>query len=306
VFVGAAVTTEGRYAVNQPAVADLSNGSHLSGEGATLTYNCEMSTAPAIKTDFLFVIDSSGSMREEQAALVEASEGLFAAFRRSGLDFRVGVVTTDSDVLRGRGFTSDLDQFKSDVRVGIAGNSFEMGIEYGLRGIRRARMQTNPDLALRAGSGLVVVFVSDEENTGLKPLSNYIADYEMEQAVAFAIVGPKPLGCTRVGRGSAVAGSEYIDLATRTGGSSGSICNANLTEVIEEVLFGALGASSGARLNRRPISGSLSVRTTQILPRARNNGFDYDPNRNTVLFFGSLPATGAGFEAAFASFNYLQ
>ncbi len=306
-FVGAAVTPLSKFRQNQPALSDLTNGSHLSGEGATFTYACESRSAPALKTDFIFVVDSSGSMREEQAALSDAAEGLFDAFAQAGLDFRIGVITTDSDVLRGTGFTSDLNQFKSDVRVGINGNSFEMGIEFGLRAILRSRMaSTAPAFKLRDDAGLVVVFVSDEENAGLRPLAGYAQEYVREEAVAFAIVGPRPLGCQRVGRGSAVAGTEYIDLATLTGGSSGSICNPNLTEVIEEVLFGALGASSGSELMRRPVSGSLAVRTTMQLVRARSSGFDYDPRGNTILFFGALPATGSMFDAAYAYFQYIQ
>ncbi|NTU51350.1 MAG: AAA family ATPase [Candidatus Aminicenantes bacterium] len=38
------------------------------------------------------------------------------------------------------------------------------------------------------------------------------------------------------------------------------------------------------------------VRTDHFVPRARSNGFDYDPSTNTVLFFGSVPAVGSPFE----------
>ncbi len=307
VFIAGAVSTLRDFTANQPALTDFTNGSHLSAPDAILNYNCEHLGAPPLKTDFLFVVDNSASMLEEQAALASSADALFTAFQASGIDFRIGVITTDSDVLRGSGFTSELGQFKSDVRVGINGNGFEMGIEYALRAIRRARPATLPAaLRIRDDAGLVVVFVSDEENSGLKPVADYATDFLAENAVTFGIVGPRPSGCTRVGLGAAVAGTQYIDLSTATGGSTGSICNPNITEVVEEILFGAIGASSRATLASRPISGSLATQTTVPVPRARQNGFDYDPANNTLLFFGVSPPAGTDVTVAYATFVYIN
>ena len=155
-------------------------------------------------------------------------------------------------------------------------------------------------------AGLVVVFVSDEENSGLKPVADYAVDFLAENAITFGIVGPRPSGCTRVGLGSAVAGTQYIDLSTATGGSTGSICNPNITEVVDEILFGAIGASSRARLPSRPISGSLAAETTMPIKRARVDGFDYDPANNTLLFFGTSPPAGTDVKVAYATFVYLN
>jgi MYXO-CTERM domain-containing protein len=310
-FVGAVVSPASKLRENLAPLNDFSNGSHLADESATLATRCERRTTPALKTDFLFVIDNTISMVEEQAALQDAAQGLFDAFQRAGLDFRLGVVTTDSDILRGGGFVTSLNDFKSAARVGLDGNTTELGIEFGLRAIRRARMSMTPTLTLRdpTSTGLVVIFMSDEDNKSIRPgmFGSYVSDYRMEGAVAFAIVGPKPTGCIRIGRGEAQPGNQYIDLANGTGGSSGSICNPNLTEVIEEVVIGALGASSRSALDRRPISGSLTARTAMELARNRSNGFDYEPAGNSVLFFGAAaPMVGSPYEAAYQFFNYID
>ena len=310
-FVGVVVSPASRLRDNLSALNDYSNGSHLADLRGQLANVCEKRMTPALKTDFLFVIDNTVSMVEEQAALQQAAQGLFDAFQRSGLDFRVGVVTTDSDILRGKGFVTDIADFRAAAQVGLDGNTTELGIEFGLRGIRRARAATTPALQLRdpMSTGLVVIFMSDEDNKSLRPgmFGSYISDYRMEGAVAFAIVGPKPTGCIRVGRGEASPGDQYIDLANATGGSSGSICNPNLTEVIEEVVIGALGASSRSSLVRRPISGALSVRTMAEIPRNRTSGFDYEAAGNSILFFGmAAPAVGAPYDAAYQFFNYID
>ncbi|MBE2252856.1 MAG: VWA domain-containing protein, partial [Myxococcus sp.] len=310
-FIGVVASPAMKLRENLAALNDFSNGSHLADESASLATRCEKRTTPALKTDFLFVIDNTISMVEEQQALQDAAQGLFDAFQRAGLDFRLGVVTTDSDVLRGNGFVTTLNDFRAAARVGLDGNTTELGIEFGLRALRRARMSMTPNLTLRdsMSTGLVVIFMSDEDNKSIRPgmFGSYIADYRMEGAVAFSIVGPKPTGCIRVGRGEAQPGDQYIDLANGTGGSSGSICNPNLTEVIEEVVIGALGASSRSALERRPISGSLSARTTMALMRNRSNGFDYEPAANSILFFGmAAPTVGGPYDAAYQFFNYID
>ncbi|MBL8957162.1 MAG: hypothetical protein JNK82_40690, partial [Myxococcaceae bacterium] len=306
-FISAAVTPLSKLNQNLPSVLDLTNGSSLGERNAVLQYRCENRAAPALKADFIFVVDNSNSMSEEQAALANASAALYNAFQSAGLDFRLGVVTTDSDVLRGAGFTRDLMQFQSDVRVGITGNVLEMGLEFGLRAVRQARMASlPPERRLRDDAGLVIVILSDEENAGLMSVSDYAREYNLEKAIIFSIVGPKPIGCARVGLGRANAGSQYIDAAVATGGSSGSICNPNLLEIVEEVVVGSLGAASRSPLADRPVSSSLAVRTGMPVPRSRILGFDYDPGGNTVLFFGSVPPEGTRFDAAYSYFAVIR
>ncbi len=308
VFIGFAVTPLSKYKANQSAISDLTNGSHLSGANGHVEYACEPRTTPALKTDFIFVMDNTPSTVIWHAALENASASLFNAFELSGLDFRVGVVTTDSDILRGKGFTANLDDFRAALQVGLAGNTNEMGIEYGLRAVQLAKLHTDPDRRLREGAGLVVLFMSDEDNHGTESVTNYVTQYKAESAVAFSIVGPRPLGCTKVGYAQALPGNQYIALANQTGGSSGSICNENVTEVIEEIVIGALGASSRSSLVKRPISNSLAIRSDmKAITRSRSNGFDYEPGNNSILFFGpAAPKVGAAYDAAYAFFQYIQ
>jgi hypothetical protein len=62
------------------------------------TASCEVDCPATRKADVLFVIDSSGSMAEEQARLAQQLPALYAAIRsslREMPDLHVGVVTTD-------------------------------------------------------------------------------------------------------------------------------------------------------------------------------------------------------------------
>ena len=67
-----------------------------------------------------------------------------------------------------------------------------------------------------------------------------------------------------------------------------------------------LGAASKSPLEQRPISNSLSVQTVMPVARSRTMGFDYDPGGNTILFFGTVPAEGTKFDAAYSYFAVID
>ncbi len=73
--------------------------------------------------DFLFVVDNSGSMGNEQAALSQAAADFISVITSSGLDFRIGTITTDRQTLRGVGYTADTTQFEQDAVAGTGPNA---------------------------------------------------------------------------------------------------------------------------------------------------------------------------------------
>ncbi len=280
---------------------DLTNGTHVAPPGSVLELRCETSTASALRVDFLWVVDNSASMQEEQQALAATADSFFDALQISQIDFRLGVVTTDGETLQGGGFTNDLQEFKDNVRVGINGNGDEQGLEYGLRALERTRTSTNEDQRLRDGAVPVVIFFSDEDAVMLRPFSEYVDAYRQQGALSFAIVGPRPRGCRAIGRGVARVGERYIRAAEELGGTSASICSEDFTEPIREILIAAAGEASQTRLMNSPISGSLEVAFPTVrVPRSRTEGFDYEPSANSILFFGPVaPREGTPFRATF-------
>jgi MYXO-CTERM domain-containing protein len=270
-------------------ISDLNNGTHVAAVGTPLEVNCPLSVAANLAVDFLWVVDNSNSMLEEQQALSQAADRFFTALEASRIDFRLGVVTTDGEILRGGSFTTNLDTFRERVQVGINGSGTEQGLEFALRALDRAKNSVDPQQALRANAIPVVIIVSDEESTNIRPTTDYINNLRSFNAIAFAIVGPNPRGCLSVGRGQAQAGSIYIDVAEGIGGTSASICTEDLSGPINEILFSAAGAASKTRLPGEPISGSIEITLddeTEI-SRSRDDGFDYAPGTDSILFFGN-------------------
>lgn len=159
---------------------------------ANAVTDCNVSIAPSVKTDILFVIDNSNSMAEEQANLKANLGSFVSALKASPVaqDFHVGVTTPDVTVfgwdavgtpiqITSRtpgaliGSPAVLDgaspTFVSDFQarvdaVGLGG----AGWEQPFRAMRLAL--TSPLLGganagfLRPGARLAVVFLSDEDD----------------------------------------------------------------------------------------------------------------------------------------------
>lgn len=146
----------------------------------------------------------------------------------------------------------------------------------------------------------------------------------------FGLVGDKadptkaPATTTVLGNGgcrngyNAEAGQTYVNVAEGTSGGYGSLCAANLFPAIESVVITGLSQASPYKLEGfidgksvQPISATIKVAVqtckvaseypscasgtqVQVVPRSRDNGFDYNPSTNTVLLYGSARAVTQG------------
>ncbi|MBF94291.1 MAG: hypothetical protein CMH58_03920 [Myxococcales bacterium] len=155
----------------------IAGGSHVGSSGATLSSVCRDFTygqGPGA-LDVIVVVDNSGSMVEEQQALAEAADDLTNTLSGSGLNWRVGVTTTDAnpnisggDGQLVGGFTRSTDSIQNTIRnVGIDGS----GREYGLRAVRRALERATADdrhddnaSALRPGVPVAIILLTDSED----------------------------------------------------------------------------------------------------------------------------------------------
>lgn len=169
---------------------------------------CEQVEALAEPTDvdFLWVVDTSGSMADEQAAVAAAAELFFDTMVRSGSQWRLGVTTTETwaldrpvqganladhdpaidleSGLYGAGFidgdtpnavelfsryvTLDLNCQKEPFGANICGTGLESGLESALTVLRRAANETRPAHRLREDALTAVIWLSDEEDQTFK------------------------------------------------------------------------------------------------------------------------------------------
>ena len=143
--------------------------------------------------------------------------------------------------------------------------------------------------------------------------------YRARGFTVFAITGDKPElgrepggnngGCDANGN-QAEAGQGYIAVAEGTGGGWGSICAADLYPSIESIVISSIAKGSSYKLEStidgrsvQPIASTIQVATevcdvpteypncgsgthTEVIPRSRDNGYDYDALNNTLVLYG--------------------
>lgn len=209
------------------------------------------------QVDVLFVIDNSGSMREEQANMADRISNFMS--RLNGLDWQVAIATTDPyDSTRGDGrilqfpdgsyFLSSINHtatsaqtlFGQTIQRPETGSGNEMGIRASYRAISRA---VNPfefgDYQLaqffRSSAALSVIVISDEDESGTTlesegtELQSLVRNsFGVSKLFQFHSIITRP-GDTACYSSQSFAGYglKYEALSNATGGVIGDICAAD-------------------------------------------------------------------------------
>lgn len=282
-------------------------------ESDTYTDVLVQSVQPVV--DVLFVIDNSCSMSNDQAALSENAPAFMQWFVSSGLDYHIGVVSTDvvdsSD--NGRlqappGFplwidSSDNDAINTFSQMAVLG-SFGASPERGLDGLYRAievegRAYNNG--FLRQDSNLNVIVVSDEDDFSMDvsppELVRWFGGLRPDDQLTFSAID-NPLA------GESGPGRKYRDIAENFAGEIWDINQDDWATVLERLGLQATGRRAEFFLSRNPVQESIEVqvqlpgtKATALVPPvefdaeglAMGAGWAYVPIRNTVLFYDYVP-----------------
>lgn len=262
-------------------------------------------TTPAV--DVLFVVDNSCSMDEEQSSLGSNFPAMLSWFIGSGLDYHVGVVSTDmNDPLQaGRLRTVDdrrwIDEtteapevlFSDMVQMGTAGHYQEKGRAAAYTAIELLSSTDNLGF-VRPGAAMHITVVSDEnDDSSDSPITrdewiNYLQTFRVgAQMVSFSsIVGPLT-GCPYIGS----PGTEYISVTEAVGGVIWPICADDWTEVLDELGFLAVGLSKEFFLSQLPVPGTIAVRVDHegVVQEFLVEDYTYSEVRNSITFVTFVP-----------------
>jgi len=292
-------------------ISGLVDGTNIASPSDTLSTQQEsfVASSDQDKADFLFVIDNSGSMFDEQQAVADAADAFIARIENTGLDYQIGTINTSSvielaDTNANGKFTSDLTEFKNDViNQGTNGSSTETGIYNSEQALQSQALGDTQDGIVtlegypRENSSLSVVFLSDEpsqytrRSDGTFDVTNNL--FLDRNYRVYSIVLPDTQLWTD---------SQYDDLALVSGGSVANISDVSTFETImDDIAVKAGAASSSFKLINTPISGSIIVKNNGILvPQSRSNGWNYISQSNSVVFYGnSIPQESDSIEITY-------
>ncbi len=261
-------------------------------------------TVPSV--DVLFVVDNSGSMAEEQRNLRDNFESFMRYFTDSGLDYHVGVVSTDMDNRQqsGRliadGSTRYIDSswaaadaiasFQERANLGTMGSSDERGKDAAYKALTTEANATN-DGFYREEAVLSIVVISDEidysRDVSVAEFVSWMNSLKAEddQTWFSSIVGPRG-GCA-----TAEEGKGYLEVTAQVGGVAFSICESDYTSVLEELGMQAAGLKREFFLSEVPVTDTISVSVTTDGEEDgfKTNEWTYNGVRNSITFASFVP-----------------
>lgn len=251
-------------------------------ETPTRTDTVVQTTVPAV--DVLWVVDNSCSMLEEQDELAANFSAFIGFFLDSGLDWHIGVVSTDTD-LRGhtgklrpatgyRYLTPDTPTpdalFNQMVSLGTGGSAEERGLDAAWLAIAQpsADLQNTNDGFYREDASLHVVVISDEDDQSTRVSPFEFSDFMLnlksndDIPVTFStIVGPTPSGCSNRNTDADPA-PRYEQVAATVGGIQESICVSDWYPVLEQLGLQAAGLRDEYFLSEVPAPATIEITVT--------------------------------------------
>ncbi len=294
------------YNLNGPAVHE---GKYNPPDLTTPTQTDEITQVTIPAVDVLWVIDNSGSMSEEQRALRENFTSFMQYFTDSGLDYHVGVVSTDMDNRKESGKLIDdsshsgryidssmsgdeaIASFRDRADLGTNGSSDERGKDAAFAALTTEADRTNVGF-YRPDASLSVVVISDEldySRISVTEFVNWMLDLKPKEGMASfsSIVGLTNNDCMEAEKGTG-----YLETTAQVGGIKASICDSDWSGVLTELGLQAAGLKREFYLSLRPVEETIAVSvTTDGDEESFDQGDDwtYDPARNSITFVAYVP-----------------
>lgn len=223
----------------------------------------EFEQVEVINADILFIIDNSCSMGDEQAALASNASIFMSSLDATGVDYQVGVITTDSPALQSPVITpasaDPVTDFGNAVTVGVAGNATEMGLDKGKLATSPGGQASSDVGFIREDSIFATVVVSDEDDFSPLPVPDYIDHFLNLKAdpdeVAFHSVVDWGTGFCSGGS----TGERYMDVSAATGGMTFDLCDATWGSFLETIVDDATTPVNTFELSDEPVEDTIAV-----------------------------------------------
>lgn len=275
--------------------------------------------------DILWAIDDSGSMTNERRTLVGNFSRFVEELLRLQVDFQMGVTSVIAgDGGRLRGTTRIItNTTPNPVAVFEANTTFPNSRsrwEQGLRMTQLALTSPNIDVGqpntgfLRPDAALAVIVVTNEDDSSFGNTDYFARAFRglkgkgNENLVSFSIIGGTlPNGCVPPGEtglygSTADPAVRYGEVATKTGGIIGSICDASFEQTLIRIAQALNTLKRVFPLTLEPISASVTVTVDGVtIPQDPVNGWQYRADTNSVVFLGNyVPPPGSTVRLTYA------
>jgi hypothetical protein len=228
IYISVALAPNALSKTYQPVLAGITSPTNVGAKDSTVAkYTQEFQVEEdGGMADFLFVIDNSPSMSDEQEAVSQAAADFTSIMNDSGLDYHIATITTDSSELQDTngdgGFTINLEEFAQDVIVGTGGSSRESGTFFAEEALTAGGSVFQLGYP-RTESVMIVVIMSDEPDSYARYSEDGAALNQGDNV--FYNHGYYVFSIVDTDTNSSDYGETYIELSNATNGSYASISN---------------------------------------------------------------------------------
>ena len=255
--------------------------------------------------DIVWIIDDSGSMSDEQAALGTNFSAFIDDFITKNVNFKMAITTTDTSSATKKGHMvvgsdtkltsaaaqANATQFKTDftnlVKVGTRGSGNEKGLE-----ASEGFMEKFSSSFIRPDAYLAVVIISDEEDQSSKTVKQYTDFLKSFKSSAglvkvYSVVDVNNTNCCSTG---ITTGSErYKQASNNTSGVIADIRD-DFYNVLSDMGSSIINLLDSFALASAPIPGSLKVFVNNV----ETSSYTYEDVTHSIKFNqNSLPPVGA-------------
>ncbi|MEQ1567295.1 MAG: putative metal-binding motif-containing protein [Myxococcota bacterium] len=261
--------------------------------------------------DVLWIVDDSASMEAKQLRLVDIADTVVDGLE--GVDYHVGVVTTDMDTAgrKGRLYEVDgmrwlpsglarqdaIDWLALAFEPGTFGSADERGLDAIVAALDTLGGGFNAGFE-RATADLAIVVTSDEDDFSVQTevdFEAWLAAWKPTATVTFTAHISPTVNC---GADWVDYGAKYDTIAQDLGGSRWSVCDADLTAEATTWAASVLPPvpTPAVVLAEAPDETTLEIEVTEPDGAVVTLGaadWSFDAATLTVTFTGYLPAAGA-------------
>ena len=248
-----------------------------------------------LELDILFVIDNSCSMGAEQSELAYNSDLFITPLASSGADFHIGTITTDSPTFRGAVITSTtpdiITEFQNQIVAGTAGSSTERGLQHAADSLQPGADAGPGRPFFRDTANLVIVIVSDEDDSGTGIVADHVADMMSVKDLTTTTFSLHAVAGLYPSSVCASAAGRYDEAVLLGGGQFFDICASDWGYQVEQIAEDSLSSVLFYPLTGDPVVDSIEVFVDGIPVLA---GWSYNYADNSVVFDpASVPTVGS-------------
>ena len=236
---------------------------------------------PWERTDILFFVDRSCSMKDDEANLRNNIGLLADQLDAAASDWQLMVTIDDNGCREGDFMTSETEELVTSFTESLAvapGDFTEAGLTIVTGAVERAVGGGCNDGFLRSDSKTLLVTISDEPEQSYESWESHVARIQAvaPSAAVVAVVGDVPDGCA-----TAEPGTGYVDAAMATGGVFLSVCSAEWGSYFDVVGdLATSGPQDAFALSQLPEPDTITV----DVDGETWLDWSYDADSNSVVF----------------------